>query len=151
MSSCCAPTCCTSAATNRPGNLPVAVIGAGLDGGESSLLASAVIHASGTWSTPGRAGASGIPAVGEREAGGRMFYGMSDIHGTYSARYAGRKTMVVGSGDSAKGTLIEPARLAGDMEASRRVEQDLPETDVCSSGLSITETASELVPETAAG
>ncbi len=29
MSSCCAPTCCTPAATNRSGKLPVAVIGAG--------------------------------------------------------------------------------------------------------------------------
>ena len=88
---------------------------AGPDGRESSLIASAVIDTSGTWATPGWAGASGIPAVGEREAGGRIFYGMPDVLGADRARYAGKKTMVVGSGDSAKGTLIELARLAGQM------------------------------------
>ncbi len=95
------------------GAAPFDVRYAGPDGRESSLLASAVIDTSGTWATPGWAGASGIPAVGEREASGRIFYGMPDIHGADRARYAGRKTMVVGSGDSAKDTLIELARLAG--------------------------------------
>ena len=84
----------------------------GPDNRESSLIASAVIDTSGTWATPGWAGASGIPAVGELEAGHRIFYGMPDVHGADRARYAGWKTMVVGSGDSAKGTLIELARLA---------------------------------------
>ncbi|HBK08073.1 MAG TPA: flavoprotein [Acetobacteraceae bacterium] len=84
----------------------------GADGCEGSLLAGAVIDTSGTWATPGWAGSSGIPALGERAAHERMFYGMPDVQGTERARYAGKKTMVVGSGDSAKGTLIELARLA---------------------------------------
>jgi hypothetical protein len=38
---------------------------------------------------------------------------MPDLLGDDRARYAGHKTMVVGSGDSAKGTLIDLANLAG--------------------------------------
>ena len=91
----------------------VRIIGA--NGREQSLLASAVIDTSGTWSTPGWAGASGLPALGEREASSHLFYGMPDVFGAHRARYAGRRTMVVGSGDSAKGTLIELARLAGEV------------------------------------
>ena len=82
------------------------------DGHENVLLASAVIDTSGTWSSHAWAGASGIPAVGEIQAASRMFYGMPDLLGDDRARYAGRKTMVVGSGDSAKGTLIDLAKLA---------------------------------------
>jgi thioredoxin reductase len=83
-------------------------------GREGSLLASAVIDTSGTWATGNWAGASGIPAMGETAAAARIAYGMPDVLGADRARYAGRKIMVVGSGDSAKGTLIELAWLAGD-------------------------------------
>ncbi len=38
------------------------------DGREERLFAQAVIDASGTWSTPSPAGASGLPALGERTA-----------------------------------------------------------------------------------
>ena len=88
----------------------VRTIGAG--GRESSLMARAVIDTSGTWATASWAGASGIPAMGERQAAESIHYGMPDVRGADHERYAGRTTMVVGSGDSAKGTLIELARLA---------------------------------------
>ena len=83
------------------------------DGHETVLLASAVIDTSGTWLGHAWAGASGIPAMGEIQAALRTFYGMPDLLGDDRSRYAGRKTMVVGSGDSAKGTLIDLAKLAG--------------------------------------
>ena len=79
---------------------------------EGSVLASAVIDASGTWSGPGWAGAAGIPALGERAAASRIRYGMPDVLGTERARYAGRRVLVVGSGDSALGTLIDLAAMA---------------------------------------
>jgi len=82
------------------------------EGAEGSVLAGAVIDASGTWSGPSWAGAAGIPALGEKAAAGRIRYGMPDVPGAERARYAGKRTMVVGSGDSALGTLIDLAALA---------------------------------------
>jgi len=81
-------------------------------GAEGRVLARAVIDASGTWSGPGWAGAAGIPALGERAAAARIRYGMPDVLGTEHARYAGRRVLVVGSGDSALGTLIDLAAMA---------------------------------------
>ncbi|SDB22694.1 FAD-dependent oxidoreductase [Belnapia rosea] len=84
----------------------------GADGRARRLLASAVIVASGTWGSPSPAGASGLPAIGEREAADRIRYGMPDILGTDHGRYGGRRTLVVGSGHSAIGTLLDLGRLA---------------------------------------
>ncbi|MDJ0388077.1 NAD(P)-binding domain-containing protein [Roseomonas sp. E05] len=77
------------------------------------LLARAVIVASGTWGNPSPAGSSGLPAIGEREAAGRIRHGMPDVLGADRARYAGKRVLVVGSGHSAIGTLIDLAALAG--------------------------------------
>ncbi len=84
-------------------------------GREGRLLASAVIDASGTWGNPGRAGASGLLAIGERAASEHIRYGMPDVLGADRDRYAGRRTMVLGSGDSALGNLISLARLASEV------------------------------------
>jgi hypothetical protein len=81
-------------------------------GAERRLYARAVIDASGTWGNPGTAGAGGLPALGERAASGRIRYGMPDVLGEERVRYADRRVMVLGSGDSALGTLIDLARLA---------------------------------------
>ena len=81
-------------------------------GNESGVFVGAVIDASGTWSQPGWAGASGIPALGERAAAERIRYGMPDVLGAERSRFEGRRVMVVGSGDSALGTLIDLAALA---------------------------------------
>lgn len=82
------------------------------DGREGRLLARAVIVATGTWGSPSPAGASGMPAVGEREAAERIRHGMPDVLGADHGRYAGKRVLVVGSGHSAVGTLIDLARLA---------------------------------------
>lgn len=82
------------------------------DGGEEAVLARAVIDASGTWSKPNPLGAGGLPALGEKMAAGRIFYGIPDVLGPYRERYAGRSTMVVGSGHSAFNVLLDLARLA---------------------------------------
>jgi thioredoxin reductase len=88
--------------------------------GEERLTADAVIDASGTWFTPNPAGANGLRAVGEREAGEHVAYGMPDVLGRDRARYAGRTVAVLGSGHSAVGTLIDLARL----------KDEVPETDL---------------------
>lgn len=80
--------------------------------GPRQFLASRVIDATGTWSHPNPLGADGIPALGEAELAARIDYGMPDVLGAARARFAGRRTMVVGAGHSAAGTLLALAQLA---------------------------------------
>jgi thioredoxin reductase len=89
-------------------------------GGETNILARAVIDASGTWSTPNPAGADGLPALGERAATGRIVYGIPELLGAQRRRYAGKCVAVVGGGHSALNALIELAALKeGEAPATR--------------------------------
>ena len=81
-------------------------------GVQDRLLARAVIVASGTWGNPSPAGASGLPAIGERAMADRIRYGIPDVLHTDRARYSAKKVLVVGSGHSAIGNLIALASLA---------------------------------------
>jgi thioredoxin reductase len=81
-------------------------------GKEGRLLARAAIVATGTWAHPNPAGASGLPALGEASAADHIRYGMPDVLGADRGRYAGKRVLVVGSGHSAIGTLINLAVLA---------------------------------------
>jgi SAM-dependent methyltransferase/thioredoxin reductase len=80
--------------------------------GEKTLLARAVIDASGTYAVPNPLGANGLPAIGETEASARVFYGIPDARDVHRARYAGRAVLVVGSGHSAFNTLLDLHDLA---------------------------------------
>ncbi|KQX30832.1 flavoprotein [Streptomyces sp. Root63] len=83
------------------------------DGREERVFARAVIDASGTWSTPSPAGASGLPALGEKAAADRIAYRVPDLADpAVRARYAGRRTAVIGSGASAFTALASLADLA---------------------------------------
>ncbi|GAA2433431.1 FAD-dependent oxidoreductase [Streptomyces macrosporus] len=83
------------------------------DGREERLTARAVIDASGTWSTPNPAGGDGLPALGERAAADRISYRVPDLTDpAVRARYAGRRTAVLGSGASAFTALAALADLA---------------------------------------
>ncbi|MDD9380163.1 NAD(P)-binding domain-containing protein [Streptomyces sp. ZAF1911] len=83
------------------------------DGSEERIFARAVIDASGTWSTPSPAGGSGLHALGERAASDRISYRVPDLKdAAVRARYAGRRTAVVGSGASAFTALAYLADLA---------------------------------------
>ena len=82
------------------------------EGAEEMLEAKAVIDASGTWATPNPLGASGLPALGETRLRERVRYGIPDVLGADRDRYAGRRTLVVGSGDSAFNIILELAELA---------------------------------------
>ncbi|MCS6887554.1 MAG: NAD(P)-binding protein [Chloroflexus sp.] len=81
------------------------------EGRESLLVARAVIDASGTYLSPNPLGAAGVPAIGERQASARIFYGIPDVLGRDRARYANRRVLVAGSGHSAFNTLLDLARL----------------------------------------
>lgn len=83
------------------------------DGTEERLTTRAVIDASGTWSTPGPIGGDGLPALGERAAAPRVSYRVPDLKDpSVRARYAGRRTAVIGSGASAFTALAYLADLA---------------------------------------
>ena len=75
-------------------------------------LAHAVIDASGTWATPNPLGANGAGRGRSQILAGRIAYGIPDILGRDRHVYAGRKTLVVGSGHSAANALLELAQLA---------------------------------------
>ncbi|MEV5491507.1 NAD(P)-binding domain-containing protein [Streptomyces bobili] len=82
------------------------------DGREERIIARAVIDASGTWSTPSPLGANGLPALGEKAAA-RISYSVPDLKDpAVRARYAGKRTAVVGSGASAFTALAYLADLA---------------------------------------
>jgi glycine/D-amino acid oxidase-like deaminating enzyme len=91
------------------------------NGREETLLARAVIDASGTYGSPNPVGAGGIPAAGERQAAARVFYGIPDVLGALRARYAGRRVLVIGAGHSAFNTLLDLATLAEHNPATRIV------------------------------
>lgn len=69
--------------------------------GEQRLLASAVIDASGTWSRPNPIGADGLAVPGEAEVSDLIAYGIPDVDGVERDTYAGKRTLVLGSGHSA--------------------------------------------------
>ncbi|MFD7973726.1 NAD(P)-binding domain-containing protein [Streptomyces clavifer] len=83
------------------------------DGREERLFARAVIDASGTWATPSPAGGSGLHALGEKAAADRITYRVPDLKDpAVRARYAGKRTAVIGSGASAFTALAYLADLA---------------------------------------
>ncbi|MFC9318647.1 NAD(P)-binding domain-containing protein [Streptomyces nigra] len=92
---------------------PFVVHVAHTDGREEKVFARAVVDASGTWTSPGPAGGSGLPALGERAAADRVTYRVPDLKDpAVRARYAGSRTAVIGSGASAFTALAYLAELA---------------------------------------
>ncbi|MFP3714472.1 FAD-dependent oxidoreductase [Puerhibacterium sp. TATVAM-FAB25] len=80
----------------------------------TDVLARAVVDASGTWGQRNPVGTSGLPAVGEDAvaAAGLLSGPLPDVLGADRARFAGRRTVVVGMGHSAANTLLALAELA---------------------------------------
>lgn len=75
------------------------------DAPDTPILARAVIDASGNWFNPNPLGSDGRAIPGEREHRHRIRYGPPDVQGVERSRYAGRRTLVVGSGHSALNAL----------------------------------------------
>jgi thioredoxin reductase len=82
------------------------------DVAEETVLARAVVDASGTSALPNPAGAAGVPAIGERTLASRTFYGIPDVLGTHRDRYAGKRVLVIGAGHSAFNALLDLVDLA---------------------------------------
>lgn len=97
------------------------VIRACRNGQTIEFRARAVIDATGTWNTPNPVGASGLPALGEREASRHIYYGIPDVLGHHRSRYAGKRTLVVGAGHSAANALLLLADLATEAPGTRLI------------------------------
>lgn len=81
--------------------------------GEEVIEVRAVIDASGTWLTPNPLGGDGVAAIGEVKAADRISHRMPDLGDPeVRALYAGRHTVVVGSGHSAMTALVALVELA---------------------------------------
>ncbi|MGN9761047.1 FAD-dependent oxidoreductase [Streptomyces sp. SD31] len=92
------------------------------DGREERITARAVIDASGTWTTPSPMGADGLPALGEKAVADHISYRVPDLNDpAVRARYAGRRTAVIGSGASAFTALALLADLAKEEEGTHAV------------------------------
>jgi thioredoxin reductase len=81
-------------------------------GREETVLARAVVDASGTATAPNPAGASGVPAIGERAVQDQLVYGIPDVLGADRDRYSGKRVLVIGSGHSAFNALLDLVDLA---------------------------------------
>ncbi|MBT2468209.1 NAD(P)-binding domain-containing protein [Streptomyces sp. ISL-66] len=92
------------------------------DGTEQRITARAVIDASGTWSTPSPIGGDGLPALGEKAAADRISYRIPDLKDpAVRARYAGKRTAVIGSGASAFTALAYLADLSKEESGTHAV------------------------------
>ncbi len=86
-------------------------------GEEERVQVRAVIDASGTWSSPNPAGADGLPALGERAAADSLSYRIPDFED--GEEFAGKHTVVIGSGHSAVTAVLALARTArGDADTT---------------------------------
>jgi hypothetical protein len=90
-------------------------------GRESFLHAFAVIDASGVYGQPRWAGDGGIPARSELYLAPQLSYHLDDVLGLHREKYAGKRTLVVGSGASAATSVAALADLAGHETGTRAV------------------------------
>ncbi|QIM18259.1 NAD(P)-binding domain-containing protein [Leucobacter coleopterorum] len=88
---------------------PFVVLTRDAHGTEARVEARAVIDASGTWSTPAPAGASGIPALGEQAATAAGFVAHRIPDHAEAQGLDGRHVVVVGNGHSAATAIIQLA------------------------------------------
>ena len=84
------------------------------DGSVEEVAARAVIDASGTYRSPNSLSSSGLELLGMTEIADRVAPALPDVLGRDRARFAGRRTTVVGAGHSAANTLLALASLARD-------------------------------------
>lgn len=80
--------------------------------GEQTHEAEVVLDCSGTYPRHAWMGAGGIPCIGEATALAEGHYRLPDVRGRDRQEYAGRRTLVVGSGYSAATAVVALAALA---------------------------------------
>ncbi|MCZ4570200.1 NAD(P)-binding domain-containing protein [Rhodococcus erythropolis] len=90
------------------------------DGTEERIFAQAVVDASGTWGTPNPLGGEGLPALGEKAAGSAITYRVPDLDDeAVRAQFAGKHTVIAGSGHSALTAIVALAGLGAEAPGTR--------------------------------
>ncbi len=90
-------------------------------GRENFLHAFALIDATGSFMLPAWAGDGGFPARGELHLRPQMHVHAPDVLGLARGAFAGRRTLVIGSGASAATTIAALAQLADESPGTRAV------------------------------
>jgi thioredoxin reductase len=98
---------------------PFEVVVKGPGGGMLRVQARAVVDATGTWASPNPLGSGGTPAEGEEAHGSRIHYGLPPVTGAARSLFAGKATLVAGSGHSALQVLLELGELRRQDPATR--------------------------------
>jgi hypothetical protein len=109
---------CDKVKSSGRDSAPFELVVRSASGRTERLLARAVIDASGTWYAANPMGAGGLVAEGEREHADRIRYGIPDVRGRERSRYAGKRTLVIGSGHSAFNALLDLAALADEVRGT---------------------------------
>jgi len=84
-------------------------------GADDEVAARAVIDASGTYRTPNSLSSDGLALRGMSEIADAVMPALPDVLGRDRARFAGRRTTIVGAGHSAANTLLALATLADEV------------------------------------
>ena len=92
---------------SQRGDAPFSLLLRHSDGSESTATADVVLDCTGTFGNHNWIGQGGIPAPGETTAAEQIEYGLPDVLGDDQQRYAGKHTLVVGTGYSAATALTE--------------------------------------------
>lgn len=90
-------------------------------GRESFLHAFSLFDVSGVYGQPNYAGSGGIPARQELYLAPQMGWRLEDVRGLARGTYAGRRTLVIGSGASAANTIEALAALADEAPGTSAV------------------------------
>lgn len=89
------------------------------DGRLGTLVAGAVIDASGTWFSPNPLGANGLAVDGEDSCAAAIATGIPDARGVDRPLYEGKTTLVIGSGHSAINVLLDLVSLRASNPGTR--------------------------------
>ena len=98
--------------------------------GQRVVNADMVIDCSGTYRQHRYLGAGGIPCPGETEILNKTDYELPDVIGSGRIRFAGKTTLIVGSGYSSATAAVALSELAGDDPRTRAVWVTRPRGDV---------------------
>lgn len=127
-------------------------------GREQIATADVVIDATGTYGNHNWAGIGGIPAIGERGLTNSIEYGLPDVLGRHREIYAGRHTLVLGSGHSAATTIVALAELAEQVPQTRgtwitrhEAQRSAPITEIADDSLAERKRLARRANELAAG
>ena len=90
-------------------------------GRESFLHAFSLLDASGVYGQPNWAGDGGIPARNELYLAPQLSYHVDDVLDLKRARYAGKRTLVIGAGASAATVVADLVTLAAEVEGTQVV------------------------------